>query len=462
MQLNGRRVIMTDIADINAGNIVPMLQKAMETHELNRAEIDYLWKYYKGEQPILKRTKKVRKDICNRIVVNRANEIVSFKVGYLCGEPIQYVGTRGEEAVSAGVAQLNDMMSSEGKARKDQQIVEWQMVCGTAYRIVLPDRIHAPFEMYTLDPRSTFVVYDNTFRHNKVAGCVYTIDEDDVVTYTVYTRTDFYKIRDDKIIEHTPHFFGRVPIFEYPANSSRVGAFEPVITLLDAINTVESNRVDGIEQFVQAFVKFINCDITSDDFEELKESGAFKVMSVDGLPADVEMMASELNQTQTQTAIDDMYQTVLTICGIPNRNGGSSTSDTGQAVVLRDGWSLAEACAKSSETVFKASETEMLDFVIEILHDASSAPPEAKRLHISDISPRFTRRNYENILMKAQVLTLMLSSDKIHPRLAFTLCNAFPDAESAYAESMAYYEEILRKQAAELDRMDMVTGDEAG
>lgn len=34
---------------------------------------------------------------------------------------------------------------------------------------------------------------------------------------------------------------------------------------------------------------------------------------------------------------------------MPNRNGNASTSDTGSAVIMRDGWSDAEARAKDSE-----------------------------------------------------------------------------------------------------------------
>ena len=40
----------------------------------------------------------------------------------------------------------------------------------------------------------------------------------------------------------------RADIFEYEANTARMGAFEPVLTMLDAINTVQSNRIDGVEQ----------------------------------------------------------------------------------------------------------------------------------------------------------------------------------------------------------------------
>lgn len=161
----GRRIIKTSVTEITEDNVVDVLNKAMATHSINRSEIDYLWKYYRGDQPILRRKKDVRPEICNKIVENRANEIVSFKVGYLCGEPIQYVSRKGGEEIVSQINALNEMMFAEDKAAQDQELVEWQMVCGTAYRLVLPDEPgeedEAPFELYTLDPRDTFVVYSN-------------------------------------------------------------------------------------------------------------------------------------------------------------------------------------------------------------------------------------------------------------------------------------------------------------
>ena len=445
----GRKMITTDATEITSGNIVGELEKAISKHNFNRGEIEYLWNYYRGKQPILERTKEVRPEICNRIVENRANEIVSFKVGYLCGEPIQYVGRSGEDAISLGISQLNEMMFSESKASQDKEVVEWQMICGTAYRLVLPDSAEdeddAPFEMFTLDPRDTFVVYSNSIGNKPLMGVKYCTDETGVSTYSVYTDKHFWEIKASRIINEQAHGLGVIPIFEYPANNARLGAFEIVLPLLDAINNVASNRLDGVEQFIQSFIKFINCDISAEDFKELKDLGAIKVKSTDGANADVDMITNELNQGQSQTLVDYLYQTILTICGIPNRNGGSSTSDTGSAVLLRDGWSLAESRAKDSELMFKKAEKNVLKLVLKICRDSNGTPAEVCALRLKDIELSFTRRNYDNIQSKAQVLVQMLQQPKIHPRLAFAHCGMFSNVEDAYAMSMEYAEEQAKK-----------------
>ena len=449
-QMSGRRMIKTDATSISRDNLIKVLNTAISTHELNRSDIDYLWNYYRGEQPIRNRVKEVRPEICNKIVENRANEIVSFKVGYLCGEPIQYVSRRGGEDIVKQINILNEMMFAEDKAAQDQELVEWQMICGTAFRLVLPDEPgeedEAPFEMFTLDPRDSFVVYSNEIGNKPVMAVKYSEDENAVTHYSIYTEDMYYMVENDLIIESVPHALGMIPIFEYPANNARLGSFEIVLPLLDAINNVESNRMDGIEQLVQAFIKFINCDITKEEYLDFLRLGAIKVKSVDGQSADVGVVTTELNQTQSQTLKDDYYNAMLTICGMPNRNGGSSTSDTGSAVLLRDGWSDAEARAKDSENVFKRSEKKMLKLVLRICRDIGGLD-----LMLKDIDMRFTRRNYEAIQSKSQVLIAMLNNPKIHPQLAFQHSGMFSDSESAYTMSMKYYEEHREKaiQSAE-------------
>lgn len=458
MNMYGRRVITTDATEITSENIISELNLAFNEHELNRREIDYLWDYYKGKQDILNREKKVRPEINNKIVENRANEIVSFKVGYLCGEPIQYVGRNGDESVSQAISELNEMMFSENKATQDKEVVEWQMIGGTAYRLVLPDSVKgeddAPFEMNTLDPRDTFVVYSSEVGNKPMFAVKYRTDKELNKIVSVYTANHYWKIKNDIIVEETSHTLGMIPIFEYPANNARLGAFEIVLPLLDAINNVASNRMDGVEQFIQAFIKFINCDISAEDFKELKDLGAIKVKSTDGNSADVDIVTNELNQVQTQTLVDYLYQTVLTICGMPNRNGGTSTSDTGSAVLLRDGWSLAEARAKDSELMFKKSENEVLKLILRIIRDTRGLSDALYGLKLKNISMQFTRRNYENIQSKSQVLVSMLGQSKVHPRLAFEHSGLFSDPESAYQMSMKYSEEQAKKSIENTPKLD--------
>jgi SPP1 family phage portal protein len=464
--LFGRKKIFCDEPVITRDNVVSVLKEALKVHWQNRNEIDYLYQYYCGNQPILARAKKIRPEICNKIVENRANEIVTFKTGYLCGEPIQYVSRGGEQDVTDNISNLNDMMLLCGKSAHDKELAEWMYICGTGYRMVLSnkdvintqivprlsigqpidDLDEAPFDIYTLDPRNTFVVYHSGIGERPLMGVKYVIRKDRSVVYSVYTRNNYFEIianneyGDPQVYWFEDRKLDEIPIIEYPLNVARLGAFEIVLSLLDAINTVQSNRLDGIEQFIQSLLVLYNCEIEDEAAKGIREAGIIKLKGVGEIKADVKVIAEQLDQQQTQTLVDYMYQTVLNIVGMPNRNGGSSTSDTGSAVIMRDGWEAAEARAKSDEMMFKESERQLLKTVLKILRSTTGI-----KLRLADIDIKFTRRNYENILAKAQVLTSMLANDKIDPVLAFISCGMFSDPEGAAKMSADYYAQVQAK-----------------
>lgn len=448
--LAGRREILTREENITRANVVKVLQQVVQTHEMNMSEIEYLYRYYKGVQPILGRTKEVRPDINNVIVENRANEIVTFKTGYLFGDPVAYAG-RAEDDCTDAIQELNRYMSVTDKEAQDTELATWMHICGLGNRMVMPvaeadEEENTPFRLYTLDPRYSFVVKHSGLAHNPVMGVVF-IDTEDGLSriYSVYTQDRYFEIQDEEIIREDINPLGIIPIIEYPLNQARMGAFEIVLPLLDALNSIDSNRIDGVEQFVQSLILFHNVDVDSNDIAKLQRLGAIKYKDVDpSMQGEVKYITAELNQDGTQTLKSDLYESVLTICGMPNRNGGSSTSDTGSAVILRDGWDAAESRAKETEKYFSRSEKNMLRVVLKICREVAHL-----NLHLSNVDIKFTRRNYENGITKANVLTTMLSSDKIAPRLAFVHSGMFTDPEAAYAESEKYYEEHKEEEHVE-------------
>lgn len=445
----GRKVIYTDADQVTRDNVANILAQVGADHAFNANQISYLYDYYKGNQPILNRLKEVRPEINNMVVENRANEIVSFKVGYLMGDPVQYVSRSDEDRVSDEVRKLNEFAFYEDKAPKDKELADWFHICGTAYRMVLPrtddDEDESPFRIFTLDPRNAFVVYSSDVEHKPVMGVKIVNRVEGTPIFTVYTDTMRYDLIDGIVINEEPHTIGGIPIIEYPANQARLGCFEIVLPLLDSINEVTSDAVDGVDQFIQALLVFMGMDIEDDDIRKLKDLGAIKIPK----DTDVKYLVQELNQGQTQVLQEHLYSSVLTICGIPNRNGGSSTSDTGSAVIMRDGWSAAEARAKDTEMYFKKSEKAFLRLALKIMNLR-----EQTALKVQEVDIRFTRRNYEDIQAKTQVLTTLLASDMVHPKLAFQHCGLFVDPELAYAESMEYAKQKQEEEEQELMRDD--------
>lgn len=444
--LHGRREITANVDELTSENVVKVLADAYTTHQTNRVEIEYLYKYYKGDQPILNRVKEIRPEIMNMIVENRANAIVSFFVGYLVGKPIQYVSAVVDEMVSAQIAWLNDAMRMVGKGRKDKQLVEWQMICGTGYRIILPSakkNSRVPFDIQTLDPRNAFVIYRNDIGHTPLAGVYYTIGDDQEVTFNVYADGGLYfKIvgnQSGKIVAADRYRLNDIPIVEYPLNMARLGAFEVVLPLLDALNNLESNRMDSVEQTVQSLLVATNCN-----FEEgvtansIREAGMIVLRSIGENKSDIKIISETLNQDQTQTLKQNILDAINEICGVPSQgNGRTGDSSNNGAVILKNGWQGTETRAQGYEMMFSEPEQRTLGLVSEICN----ALEADMNLDPTAINPKFTRRNYEDLLSKSQTLVTMLGQEKIHPQCAYEACGLFVDTQDAYNMGMDWYKE---------------------
>ena len=152
---------------------------------------------------------------------------------------------------------------------------------------------------------------------------------------------------------------------------------------------------------------FNNCQIDEEKFQELKDMGAILTKSEPGVPATVTYITNALNQTETQTLIDYLYDCILQIAGVPDRKV-STGGNTGQAIQLSNGWETAEAMAKSTELLFKRSEKDALRIIIKILNTVKTV--KIGDIALSDIEIQFTRSKSDNATIKIQVLAGLLNA----------------------------------------------------
>lgn len=430
----GRLVMYTDVEQITDNNIVEELQSALNYHNVNVECIKYLDRYYRGDQPILYREKKVRPEINNKVVENHALEIVDSKVADLYGEPIQYVlADTEDESKAEQMEKLNKYMKSEDKAALDIERGRWASICGTSYYFVgkqnkMPMQFdEAPFYISCENPTKTFVVYYSDDCTPAFSVQIRKNDKGDL--YNVYTATRFYRIQNDKILLAENNGNDMIPVIEYPNNERRLSDIEITIGLTDAINNMQSDRLNAIDQFVQAFILFKNSKIDAETFKKLRVEGVLSIKdTADNRSADAKMMTSELSQDGTQTSKDDLYNSLLTIQGMPSRQEASG-GDTGQAVALRNGYYAEEKRAELRIPIFQRAERLMLRVILNKLR-----VKEQFSLSISDIDIRPNRSKLENMMVKAQVLQI-LHGIGIDDASAIKTINLFSDAQDVIMKS---------------------------
>lgn len=434
----GRKIAYTDVETITDKNIVKVIGNCIGAFYYNKTAIEYLWNYYKGDQPVLYRTKVSNEDICNSIVENHSYEIVQFKVGQTYGEPIQFVSRKEDDATNKAVDTLNDYMENANKQEKDIKAGEWQSATGTSFKAAQFSNGDIPFRIVAPTPMNTFVIY-NRGTEEPILSVQELKDENGKSYKQCYTDTHECKIVNSQVVDWKLHAFGGNPIVEFPNNHERLSDIEIVISMLDAINNMQSNRMDGIEQFVQSWIKFVNCDIDEEQFEKMKMSHALVVKSINkDNKSDVDVMDRELNQTQAQVAKEDVWDNALSILAIPNKQGNTG-GDTQGAVELRNGWDFSKTRAKLKDPIVKSCEKRLAKVVLNIIrikdHDLG--------ISVRDFDVQINHSPQDNMYTKAQTLQLLLQSG-IHPLIAVRTVGLWGDSEKTYLQSKPYFSNLYK------------------
>ena len=457
--LYGRLPIYTTIDEFDPSNpeaIIAEINESLSIHVTNLLAMEYLYWYRRGVTPIYAKTKEVRPEINHKVSENIYGSIVDFKDGYFLPQACFYVSRKEDEELTDKVKQLNEYLYVSGKQQADNEIVDWFHTVGKGDLFVeASDEEDTPYKAYSIDPRSAYVAR-SLKPGNPVSYGVHVVTQGDRLILDVWDRNNLYHINGTvrgrlvtptpdyvctavNVIDVEPNLLGAVPIIEYQYNSIGMSAAESVVPLLDALNDIQSGRLDSIDQFVQSLLIFYNCELGEDSegnaitTQYVREAGALFLKSIGENKADVKELSSVLDQEQTQVLADDLYGQILRICGVPDTSkGSSSASDTGMAVELRDGWMIAEMHARNCEDLFKKSNKEFDKIIVNLL----------KRKGILDISMNdfelnFIRNEVRGAQSKAQALNTMLASG-LHPVLALTKSGLSADPVSEYEQSRGY------------------------
>lgn len=454
----GRRKIFIDVEKIDKDNIAEVVAAVLAVHSKNAQEIQYLINYERGITPIQQRAKKGRTDVDYKINENHAAEIKTFKVGYVFSSPITLVQRAVEDNGQSDtddkrIARLNEMLYEQKKASKDKQLAEDFSIGGTGYRMALPkqrdDGGVSPFDILPLNPKTTCVAYSNDVYQRRMLGISYVVKADGTTKIGAYTDDYYYELEGSEfggvlrlVGEPKVNGIGIVPIVEYRADEQRMGCFEKVLDLLDALCILTSDRVNGLSQFVQNILWADNVQVTPEQKEEVAAGGWLFTKSDGASKATIQYLTQQLDQSSAQSLVDWIYEQILQITGTPAR-GKSTGGNTGQAIVLSNGWTIAETAAKNTEIVFKDSEMEFLEVILRILARDKKVDEELKTLRLSDIDIKFSRNKTDSILVKVQALQQLIETG-VDPLTSFKTVDLFSDPQQVWVDSKEIIEEKRR------------------
>lgn len=464
----GRKVLYASYKqeELTDDTIKEIINKVFPIHLFNWQDICYLEDIYKGNQPILFKTKKVRESINNIVVENYAYFMTEFKKGYIFGKPLKYVQIG--ETTNEEISELNKFMTRLRKHSKDTQLAESLYVNGIAHLLILPTKKNnakVPFEIDVLDSKRTFVVYESdTGNKPLLAVTYYPVKRDGKKIFkgSIYTENYYYEFEFggssiEKLENKTPHILGQIPIIEYKLNKSRLGIVEITLSMQHALNKIASSDMDGIEQFIQSLVVFVNNDVDAETFKELMELGAVKIKSDSNLPADVKLLVNDLDHSNTDIYYQRTLSNMLNIVGVPIPSTKTSGGDTGEARELGDGWTMADLRADQDELMFKNSELTMLEIALDICKKDPKC--SINDLDVEEVEIQFERNKSNNLLVKTQSLQNLRAS-QVSPKSALSVVGLWSDPNAVAEESQKFYGEDWWKTPTKQEQKGITVEDE--
>lgn len=429
----------------------------VDIHEENKEDIKYLWNYYLGVQDILSKVKTVRPEINNKKVENWAYAIIDFKKAWQLGNPIQYVMLN--ESSNDEIQTLNKYMRFVNKEAKDQEIYEDILVTGRGFRFTNTSKVteddEAPFEILNVDRDSCEVIYSAKMGHKQLFSVNINCMQDTIIKdgekeliyfpeITIYLRNKSLVCRyKNGIIEwdegYKPITINEHIITEYYVNRDRISLIEIGKDLFDGINQIESLDSDDMEQFVNAIMVFTNAQVDEEGINEIRKLGAVNIKSTENRKASVALLQNRLNAADTQVFYTRMLTALHQILGIPmaTDNGSVTSGDTGKAKMTGQGYTSAGIRAKTDETMFKKCDFNSLKVILKISKRNSKS--EINTLKVSDVDSKMNRDMSDNLLVKAQGLSTLLSS-RIPKEYALPIVNLFSDS-NAVVQAMNKQEE---------------------
>lgn len=462
----GRQTIYTSEPYVTKENLINVLSSAKGVHSQNVADIKFLLKYEKGDQP-LNRVKKVRPeiDICD--IDNIANQITEFKLGYDWGYPITLVQRGQKEIDSEAVALLNDYYELAGNRGKQQELARYVEITGVGYTYIDVNNDYlpgdSPFTLDVLNPEFTFVVRSTYYTDKRIVMAVTFADTDDEgnQTYICFTKNSRFVVDSKNQITEYKNYLGIIPIVEWIRAYDRMGCFERQIPEMDALNLLNSDFLNDVDQNTQAIWHCNDIDFNTEEIENEDGTTTVKVKRPEngqwlqtftngnGSKPSITPLTVNYNYSGVLNNIVTKRQTILSKCDVPQRNDTSGGS-TGIAMADASGWSAAEESASKKENIqdlCKCNELRVVFSAIRVSGNVKADDP-VKSLTLADIKPYIKRQKSYEMTVKTNAFATMVAHG-INGMDAIQSINFFDDPSQVWERSQESIEKYQAKTFGE-------------
>ena len=303
------------------------VKKLIDKHETELvANLQKLIDYYMGKQSINENEDSTKP----QTVCNHAKDISDTAAGYFLGTPISWKQV-GDEEDEEQYDKLMDAFDYAQTPDTDQDNALMLSITGRAYEYVYAEEDEPELMTMPLDPLHTFMVCDESIEHKELFAVYYYYKKNDIAPtedtklyIKVFTETEILDwvltSNEDKEPERTPHNMGYIPVILYRNNKFCIGDFEQQIGLIDAYNTLTSDRVEDKEQFIDAILVIYGSLLGEDPESTDKALGEVKKKKLLELDDDAraEYLTRTLDEGGMETLRTALKEDIYTFSHVPN------------------------------------------------------------------------------------------------------------------------------------------------
>lgn len=234
--------------------------------------------YYNTKNKIINRIMADPAKPNNKIANPYASYITDTLTGYFVGEPITY--NSNDKTL---LQDLSMIFEYNDEADENMELAKNASIYGVAYEMLYFSEEDKMIRFKPLSPKEVIPIFDKSVENNLLAVIRY-YDDYNVVedkTYTiieVIDATGVARYSSSKgsntltPLESYSHYFGMVPVAIYKNNEEERGDFEPVISLIDAYDTMESDSVNDFAYFVDCYLALYGFTAEAEDVQKMKEN----------------------------------------------------------------------------------------------------------------------------------------------------------------------------------------------
>lgn len=393
------------------------IQKYIKKHSALIGRYRKLQDYYLGNHTILE-SGAADKEKDNKLVHAYPKYITDFNTGFFMGQSVKYVATAmDEDEDDRFLEEYQKICNHNNEAKENLTLAKTCSIKGEAYELLWIDD-SAQVRFKAIEPDNAFLIYDMSIEDNVKFGVRYYSEKVDNVTTTyayVYDDKAMYLYSDEssngvfKLEDVKPHPFGSVPLIHFKNNKELQGDFEQAITLIDAYNREQSNTLNDMDQFSDAYLALVGYGDTDDeDIENMKKK---RVLLLDS-DGDAKWVTKDVNDTWVENFKLRINKDIHKFSFTPDFADESFGTNL-PGISLRLKLLTAEELRNTKEMYFRESLSKRMDLIASYLNIINNT--EVIR---NQIQMQFSDSLPQNILELTQIVQNLSNDVSTETRLS--------------------------------------------